>query len=84
MRLSTRGDVVYTPTMKRIQLYIEEDVDDALAAEAARRGVSKAALVRRLVRQGFSRPGRDPIDDVIGTGGGAAVDDIDAALYGDR
>ncbi|HEX7323057.1 MAG TPA: CopG family transcriptional regulator [Mycobacterium sp.] len=68
--------------MRRIQLYLPEDMDAALAAEAARRGVSKAALVRELVGHSFGRPGRDPIDDVIGIGDGAPVDDIDAAVYG--
>lgn len=58
-------------------------MDDALAAEASRRGVSKAALVRGLVDQSFEQPGRDPIDDVIGVADGAPVNDIDAAVYGD-
>jgi len=74
--------VVYAPTMRRIQLYFDEDTDDELAAEAARRGVSKAALVRDLVRQGFQREAQDPIDNVIGLGDGEPVEDIDVAVYG--
>jgi Ribbon-helix-helix protein, copG family len=32
--------------MRRIQIYIEEDLDDSLAREAARRQLSKAAVIR--------------------------------------
>lgn len=57
-------------------------MDDDLASEAARRGISKAALVRDLVRQGFRQSSRDPVDEVIATGDGEPTEDIDAALYG--
>ncbi|MGQ0680231.1 MAG: CopG family transcriptional regulator [Actinomycetota bacterium] len=68
--------------MRRIQLYLESEMDDELAAEAARQNISKAALIRNLVRSGFQRSGQDPVDSVIGTGDGRAVEDIDSALYG--
>lgn len=74
--------MVYTSTVRRIQLYFEEEMDDELASEAARRGLSKAALVRDLVRQTFHQSGQDPIDSVIGMGTGEPVDNIDAAIYG--
>lgn len=67
--------------MRRIQLYFDEDLDDNLASEAAVRGISKAALVRDLVRQSFRTSGQDPIDGVLGAGDGDDVDNIDAALY---
>ena len=35
--------------MKRLQIYIDEDMDDALGVEAARLGTSKAELIRRLL-----------------------------------
>ena len=36
--------------MKRLQIMIDEDLDDALDRQAALEGVSKAAVVRRIVR----------------------------------
>lgn len=57
-------------------------MDDELASEAVRRGVSKAALVRELVRSSFHPAGQDPVDNLIGTGDGEPVDGIDAAIYG--
>jgi hypothetical protein len=35
--------------MKRLQIHIEEDLDDALAVAAAQRKTSKAALIRQAV-----------------------------------
>jgi hypothetical protein len=37
--------------MKRLQIMIEPELDEALAREAAREGVSKAALIRRYLRK---------------------------------
>jgi hypothetical protein len=37
--------------MKRLQIMIEEDLDDALGRLAAEQGLSKAALIRRFVRE---------------------------------
>jgi hypothetical protein len=59
-------------------------IGGALGAEATRRGISKAALVRELVRQSFEQPRRDPVDDVIGVADGEPVGDIDAAIYRSR
>jgi hypothetical protein len=35
--------------MKRLQIHIEQELDDVLAVEAAKRGTSKAALIRQAV-----------------------------------
>lgn len=69
--------------MKRLQIYIDEDLDDALALEAARTKRSKAAIVREAVRErlGESDDVEDPFAPLIG-----AFDfepgDIDEVVYG--
>lgn len=55
--------------MRRIQIHIEEDVDDALARQALERGIPKAALIREYLanhvtaRRGI---GSDPSARLIG------------------
>ncbi len=70
--------------MKRLQISIDEDLDDELAAEAARRRTSKAALIREYVRAHL-RPApasrRDPMAKLIGDIDDDAGD-IDALVYG--
>ena len=39
--------------MKRLQIMIEEDLDVAVQRRADEEGVSKAAVIRRLVREGL-------------------------------
>jgi Ribbon-helix-helix protein, copG family len=67
--------------VKRLQIYIEPDMDAALAREAARTGVSKAAIIRRLIAIHTGGPASDPIDDLIGVFPEApgTVDDV---VYG--
>jgi len=72
--------------MKRLQIMIEEELDDALAQQAAREGVSKAALIRRYVGERL-RPvpplEEDPLWELVGIAGDAEpVADIDDFLYG--
>jgi hypothetical protein len=51
--------------MKRLQIYIEPEMDAALAREAARTGVSKASIIRRLIAASMGNPA-DPIDELVG------------------
>jgi hypothetical protein len=70
--------------VKRLQISIEEELDDALATEAARRRTSKAALIREFVAERLARGkpvAADPMAELIGDIDDEAGD-IDAALYG--
>jgi hypothetical protein len=69
-------------TMRRLQIYIEEQLDDALGMRATREGTSKAALIREYVAERLeldSAP--DPLDRLVGS-----VDvepaPIDEVVYG--
>ncbi|HEX2028999.1 MAG TPA: CopG family transcriptional regulator [Nitriliruptorales bacterium] len=67
--------------MKRLQIMIDEDLDAALERQAAAEGVSKAALIRRFVRERVSTlPPRsaDPLFRMVGVDDAepAAVDDV--------
>lgn len=79
--------MVYTTHMRRIQLYIDDDLDEALSAEAARSGVSRSALVRDAVRASLGAyidTPADTVDDLIGTIDVDPDDDIDSVVYGLR
>ncbi len=55
--------------MKRLQIMIEEEIDDALEKRAFLEKTSKSALVRRFVRKGLGPIppfGEDPLDRMIG------------------
>lgn len=76
--------MVYTLRVRRLQIYIQEEVDDALDCEALRRGVSKAALVRESVARYLAageHPAHDPLDDLVGASD-AMPGDIDDVIYG--
>ena len=71
--------------MRRIQLYMEPDIDDALTAAAAKRGTSRSALMRDAVRallDAEQPTGSDPVDALIGWLDVEPDDDIDAVIYG--
>ena len=72
--------------MRRIQLYVDDDVDRALSAEAARLGTSRSAVLRDAVRASLNdyfEDEPDPIDELVGWLVDAdPVDDIDAVIYG--
>jgi len=71
-------------SMKRLQILIEEDLDEALARQALSEGTSKAALIRKFVRQQLGAVApleSDPLGRMIG------ADDfdpgpIDEVVYG--
>jgi hypothetical protein len=69
--------------MRRIQIYIEEELDERLGSEAARSGISKAALIREAValRYESSALPSDPLDQLV-----ASLDvepgNVDEVVYG--
>jgi plasmid stability protein len=68
--------------VRRLQISIDEDLDEALAVEAARRHMSRAALIREFVRERL-RPygGRDTFAPLVGDIDDEAGD-IDEVVYG--
>ena len=74
--------------MRRVQIYLDDWLDEELALHAHREGRSKAALIReasvRYLRDADVTPpaaATDPMDAWIG-GTPEAPGDIDALLYG--
>lgn len=73
----------YNSSMKRLQIYIEPDMDDALALLAVRERTSKAALIRQFVaeRLGLADDRHDPLDALVGATDKASGP-IDDLIYG--
>ena len=74
---------MYTVSMRRLQIYIDDDMDELLAVRARREGSSKAALIRAAVREHYGEYSTsDPLDEWVG-----AVDaesgDVDDVVYGE-
>jgi hypothetical protein len=74
---------MYNERMKRLQIYIEEELDQALAVQAYRERTSKAALIRRYVAERLRLPPdrSDPLDALVGDID-AEPADIDEVVYG--
>lgn len=75
--------MLYHPPVKRLQIMIDEDLDEALERQAQAEGASKAALIRRFVRSNVTFP---PVleDDPLGRwAGGDAFDPepVDDVVY---
>lgn len=69
--------------MRRIQIYIDEDLDESLAVAASQTGRSKAALIRMAVRDrlGQTGPVPDPLDELVGAYQ-LEPGDVDELVYG--
>ena len=73
--------------MKRVQIHLDEDLDRAAAAEAARRGISKAALVRASLAKELGGTLPDPEEGWSALTGwleDGGVDHVDDVVYGPR
>jgi hypothetical protein len=72
--------------MRRIELYLDEALDDALAREAAPRGQTKAVLIRECLWREFGPRvvATDALDELVGLSDapprrGDSTDDV---IYG--
>ncbi len=77
--------MVYTATMRRIQLYLDEHLDEALSTRAAQMAVSRSSLVRDAIRASLGAhltTLADPVDNLIGCLDIEPGDDIDSVIYG--
>jgi hypothetical protein len=73
--------------MRRIQIHIDEALDRVVADEAARRGISKAALIRASIAREVGAPAAPPDDPwgaMVGWLDDDPVDDVDDVIYGPR
>lgn len=77
--------------MRRFQILLDEELDDALEHQATRESVPKAELLRRYARERLQllAPVRDDplwelvgVDDAIDDPGGSV--DVDEVVYGGR
>jgi hypothetical protein len=76
---------VYDPAVRRVQIHLEEELDRAAAEEAARRGISKAALIRVSVAKELAASAADADgawDELTGWLEDGGVDGIDDVVYG--
>ncbi|MHB1911677.1 MAG: ribbon-helix-helix domain-containing protein [Acidimicrobiales bacterium] len=77
---------MYTPAIRRIQLHLDEELDEVLTRRAFERHMPKAALIREYlaeqVASGPPLPG-DPSSNLVGIYEGEAQEsaNIDAVLY---
>ncbi len=71
--------------MRRTQFYVDDDIYEALSAEAARLGTSRSAIVRDAVRAFLPHyfvDSPDPLDELVGSLVDVdPVDDIDSVIY---
>ena len=74
--------------MKRLQISLEPELDGALGAEARRQGVSKAALIRRWIRERVTQLPPiedDPLWELVGVAGpDVESEEIDEIVYGGK
>jgi hypothetical protein len=80
---------MYDANVRRLQIMIDEDLDEALARQAQQEGTSKAALIRRYVRERI-KPlppiEEDPLWEIKGMVHGGPDDSlsVDDVVYGPK
>lgn len=73
---------MYPGPVRRVNIYIDADLDDRAEREARRRKISKAALIRTSLLAELGPSRRDSIDELVGISDAHPVDDIDEVIYG--
>ena len=76
----TSIDSAYTSPVRRIQIYIDDAVDEALDRRARHEHRSKASLIRDAVDLAYPDDRADPFDEWVG-GIDEAAGDIDEIVY---
>jgi hypothetical protein len=80
---------MYAAMVRRLQIMIDEDLDEALARQARDEGTSKAALIRRYVRERV-KPlppiEEDPLWEIVGMDEGSPDDSmsVNDVVYGPK
>ena len=70
--------------MKRLQIMIEQELDEAVQRQADEEGISKAAVIRRCVREGLLAPPpleADPLWAMVGVDDYDPDESIDDVVY---
>jgi plasmid stability protein len=75
---------MYTPKMRRTQIYLDEEVDRALRALAAAEGRSAADVIREALRRYLSERGTPTSDPILAMAGTVSGLSSDAAVEHDR
>lgn len=71
--------------LRRVQLMLDDDLDERIAMRAKIDGISKSELVRRLLRAEFPvlpPIEEDPIWDLVGADPDAEPANVDDVVYG--
>ncbi|MEJ7718449.1 MAG: CopG family transcriptional regulator [Thermoleophilaceae bacterium] len=66
--------------MKKTSLYVDPDVDRALARRAATQGVTKAELVRGILAEAVDGERRAPVGEGVFEGPGDLAENVDLYL----
>lgn len=77
-----RSTVCIIFRVRRINVYIDEELDDRATREARRRKISKAGLIRASLLAELGPADGDASDALVGLSDAEPVDDIDAVIYG--
>jgi hypothetical protein len=73
--------------LRRVQLMLDDDLDERIAFRAKVEGISKSEVVRRILRAEFpALPPlhEDPIWEMVGAAGHAEPANVDDVVYGPR